>query len=285
MIDTDATTRARIPDLIRTKGWITLALMFYLLVPKGVQGQQLEYTHDRPPTIDELLNVKETFVYEVKYSFFKLGKITVEVVGDTVSRGYHAYHLKTIIRSNPSIPFMGKEENHYNSLMVAEKLPFSTVFWTDNVDEDEYDETRYVFDREKKKVYTFEMHEPQDTLDLVEPASSGHITFYFSRLFAGSDRGFSIPIYINHKKGKLTGYNTTDTTMRTYDALSEDPIPTFKMEGDADLEGPFGFRGKFTSWFSADDLRIPLEAHVKVWLGHVKVRLIKYTRTANPPWK
>jgi len=235
-----------------------------------------------PPTMNELLQVHEKFVYEVKYGFFKLGKVYVDIVGDTLSRGVKTWHLQTIIKSNPGIPFVGREENHYNSLMAVGKdgKPYTTVFWTDNVDEGEYNDTRYIFNRKEGKVYSFEKGEPKDTLNLEEPASSGHIVFYFSRLFAGTHQSYRIPIYISHEKGYLTANNTTHTEEREYAAFDH-PVKTYKSEGNADVDGPFGFRGKFTAWFGADSLRLPLEAHVKVWLGHVKVRLIKYTRTTK----
>jgi len=67
--------------------------------------------------------------------------------------------------------------------------------------------------------------------------------------------------------------------MRSYEAFDED-IETYMSEGRADINGPFGFRGKFKSWFSTDDLRIPVEAHVRVIFGNVKVRLISYERQA-----
>ncbi len=237
-------------------------------------GPQVEDT----PDIGVLLNANEKFVYNVKYSFFTLGKIYVEILGDSLYRGRKTYHLKTSIESNPSIPFMGREINQYNSLMfVADSTPRTAVFWTDNVDEKIYNETRYVFDRDSGRVYTFEKESARDTLELEEPASSGHMLFYFARIFAGSPQPYRIPIYIDHEKGYLRAENSKKMDTREYEAFAK-PIKTYLTTGHADVNGPFGFRGDFKAWFAADPLRIPVEAHVKVWLGNVKVRLIKYER-------
>ncbi len=231
------------------------------------------------PGMEVLISANEKFVYNVKYSFFTLGKIYVEIVGDSLYKGRHTYHLKTSIESNPSIPFLGKEVNHYHSLMfTADSTPRTAVFWTDNVDEGIYEETRYEFDRQSGKVYTFKEGEARDTLELEEPASSGHIMFYFSRIFAGSNHSYRVPIFIDHEKGYVKIENSRQTDRREYEAFDQ-PVDTYLTTGYADINGPFGFRGDFKAWYVADPFRIPVKAHMKVWLGNVKVRLIKYTRS------
>jgi hypothetical protein len=234
------------------------------------------------PTMQELLNVTEHFEYKVSYGFITLGYISVDVLGDSLYNGVETYHLRTVIRSAKGLPFVGDEENHYNSLMApGDSLPYTMVFWTDNLDEGIRNETRYEFDHQKEIVYTYEEGEPIDTLDTKEPASSGHIVFYLSRLFAGGPKPYHIPIYISHEEGSLSSWGNQETEMREYKAFTR-PIPTYRMEGKADVKGPFGFSGKFTSFFAADELRVPLEAHVKVWIGSVKVRLTKYEIQRTP---
>jgi len=261
---------------------LTAIFCFVLLAFGSARAQDsLQYNSEKQPTMEDLLRVHEKFEYEVRYSFFKLGTIYVEVVGDSLYHGVHTKHLLTVIKSNPGIPFVGKEENRYHSLFVpGDSLPHTEVFWTDNVDENEFGDTRYIFDRKKNLVYGFDHDEPQDTLALQEPASSGHIVFYLSRLFAGAARSFKIPIYIDFKKGYLSAESGKKVYKRKYDAFDH-PIDTYFMEGNADVNGPFGFSGKFKAWFATDDLRIPVEAQVKVWLGHVKVKLTKYSRTTE----
>ena len=245
----------------------------------GAQGFESGREMDIPaPTMGKLLSVKEEFVYNVTYSFFTLGKIYVETVYDTTFQGKNCFYLKTEIRSNHHIPLVGKEINRYGSFVeVADSLPRTLQFWFDNVDEDIMQETRYFFDRDSGKVFTYEMGEPVDTLELEEPASSGHIVFYLSRLFAGTREPYDIPIYINHEKGRLRAESNPRVKMRKYEAF-EEPIPVYKAEGFANIDGPFGFNGRFISFFSADKWRVPLEGNVKVWLGYAKIRLIEYSR-------
>jgi hypothetical protein len=232
---------------------------------------------EEPPPVSELLRWHEVLTYEVRYSFFKLGEVKVEVIGDTLYGGRQGWHLRSVITSSPGVPFVGREENHYNTIFEqTNALPHTLVFWTDNVDEGKFDESRYVFDYRANKVYGREEQET-DTLDLEEPASSGQLIFVISRLFAGTNESYRIPIFLNLDKGYLEVVNTTNTEMREYKAF-EEPVETYYSEGSTTIEGPFGFSGDFKAWFSTGGLRIPLEAHVKVWLGNVRVKLIDYQK-------
>lgn len=243
------------------------------------QDSLLTFEHlGQPPTMEELLQWKEVFIYEVKFSFFTLGEVRTEIVSDTTFEGEKVWWLRTIITSNSGIPFVGEEENHYNTFLVeTDSLPYTRLYWRDNVDEEEFNSERYMFDYENKKVYYSEKDEPVDTLELTERASSGQLVFYYSRLFAGTDKDYRLPVYLEREKGYINGSNTSETEEREYEAFDE-PVETYYSEGDADIDGPFGFRGHYKAWYIADDLRIPAEAHAKVWLGNVKVRLIDYKK-------
>ncbi len=220
----------------------------------------------------------EIFTYEVRYSFFKLGEVQVEVVSDTLHNGQKSWVLRTIIESNPGIPFVGREENHYHSLFSVANQAFDVhTFWSDNVDEDKFKESHYIFDRQEQKVYAYDKGHPRDTLALEEPASSGHITFMMSRLSAGTDTTVKVPIYLNREMKYLTATHTTETEMRDYDAFPEE-IETYYTSGETDIDGPFGFSGQFEAWYRSGDLRIPVEARVKVWLGNAKIKLIDYKK-------
>ncbi|MDZ7756184.1 hypothetical protein [Rhodohalobacter sp.] len=66
-------------------------------------------------------------------------------------------------------------------------------------------EIEYWFDRDIGKVYYKEEDDTRDTLDLEDPATSGHLIFYFSRLFAGSEEDYKLPVYVTKKKGYIFG--------------------------------------------------------------------------------
>lgn len=263
--------------------WRSLMAMMLVAaatVPERVTAQDLSITQDDtdPPEIGEILEWKEVLTYEVRYSFFKLGEVRTEVVKDTLYNGQRVWWLRSIIRSNPSIPFVGREENHYNSFIAAsDTMPYTLLYWRDNVDEGEEEDSRYEFDYEAGKVYVTEKGQEPDTLELEGAGSSGQLVLLYSRLFAGSNRTYELPVYLEGEKGTIRADNRRSTQFREYEAFDQ-PVPAYYSEGEADVNGPFGFNGDFKAWFLADRLRVPLEAHVKVWLGHVKVRLIEYQK-------
>ncbi len=259
--------------------FIGIILLLGMQTNLPAQDSLLTFQHpDHPPTMQDLLEWKEVFTYEVKFGFFRLGEVQTQILRDTTYQGQQIWWLQTKITSNSSIPFMGKEENHYNTFMVeTDSLPYTVLYWRDNVDEEEFNDERYQFDYSAQKVYYSEDGEPVDTLELTEPASSGQLIFYYSRLFAGSDKNYRLPVYLEREKGYINATNSPDIEMREYEAF-EEPVKTYFSEGDADIDGPFGFRGEFKAWFIADDLRVPAEAHARVWLGNVKVRLIDYKK-------
>ncbi len=266
--------------LLKSNGILVLALLLPL---QHLFGQsELTWERNEPPTMEMLIDAREVFEYEVRYGFFTLGWVDVELLPDTTYNGEKAYHLRTRIRSNNRVPFVGTRiVNYENIFQYNEKWPYSHVFWRDDVHDEEYESVKIIFDRETDKVHFYEKGEFMDSLDLEEPASGGDIIFFYSRMFAGIEKPYKLPAYIESEMGYVRAKSGPKTEMRSYDAFDEE-IETYLSEGTADIDGPFGFRGSFRSWFSTDDLRIPVEAHVRVIFGNVRVRLISYERQDTP---
>ncbi|MEQ8578498.1 MAG: DUF3108 domain-containing protein [Balneola sp.] len=261
--------------------YISLLILGYFFLSPNIFGQ-----HSYPdnsadqPGMGDLFSVKETFKYEVKYGFFKLGWVEVELLSDTLYNGTLNKHLVTTIRSNSRIPLVGTELDLFHSLFFVNEngIPVSSYYWKDNADEDKFKEIVYEFDRVEDVVRYKEEDDTRDTLELVEPATSGQEIFYFSRLFAGSDKNSRLPVYVTKKLGYINMTNSSEIEMRNY-APFDDEVRTYLSEGTTEnIDGPFGFSGEFRAWFLADDLRVPLEARVKVLFGNTIVRLIEYSR-------
>ncbi|MCC5940241.1 MAG: DUF3108 domain-containing protein [Balneolaceae bacterium] len=258
-----------------------LILLSLFVVNTAVAQSEFTFDRDEPPTMEMLIEAREVFEYEVSYGFFTLGWVDVELLPDTTINGETAYHLRTRIRSNSRVPFVGTRIVNYESIFqYNDEYPFSHLFWRDDIHDDEYESVKVIFDREENKVHFYEHGEFDSSLELVEPASGGDIIFFYSRLFAGLEEPYNLPAFIEGEMGMVTASSSSKTERRSYDAFNE-PIETFLSEGTADVDGPFGFRGRFRSWFSTDDLRVPVEAHVRVIFGNVKVRLISYERNGS----
>jgi len=260
------------------------AFLVLLLLPVHYTFAQAKLTFERnsPPTMQMLMDAREVFEYEVKYGFLTLGWVDVELLPDTLINGEKAYHMRTRIRSNNRILFVGTRiVNYENIFQFNEKWPYSHVFWRDDVHDEEYESAKIIFDREQNLVHFYEKGEFMESLELIEPASGGDVVFYYSRMYAGIRTPYELPAYIENELGYVRARSSPTIELRSYDAFDE-PIKTYMSEGTADVDGPFGFRGQFRSWFSTDDLRVPVEAHVRVIFGNVRVRLISYERHGTP---
>lgn len=258
------------------------ALLCFLFTFTDLMAQSgLTYENDEPPTMEMLIDAREVFEYEVQYGPLTLGWVEVELLPDSTVDGERAYHMRATMKSNSKILFVGSKEVHYESLFrYNEQWPYGLVFWRNDIHDDEYERLRVEFDRENDDVIFFEKGEVTDTLALEEPASGGVIIFYYSRIFAGVDESYTLPVYTEGERGDVTSKSSPETEMREYKAFDE-PVETYSSEGKADVEGPFGFNGNFKSWFLTDDLRVPVEAHVRVMFGNVKIRLISYQRNGT----
>lgn len=252
-----------------------------LIQTSAVAQQNFTYDRSEPPTLEMLIDAREVFEYEVSYGPFTLGWVEVELLPDSTYEGKKAYHIRTLMKTNNRLLFVGYKEIHYESLFqYNEKWPYSFVFWRNDVHSEEYNKFRIIFDRESQQAIFFEEGDQTENLELTEPASGGDIIFYYSRLFAGLEERYLLPVYTEDEQGTVTAISSPETELREYDAF-EEPIETYLSNGEADIEGPFGFKGSFKSWFSTDDLRVPVEAHARVIFGNVKVRLISYQRGEN----
>ena len=139
------------------------------------------------PTAQDIFKFKETFKYEVKYGFLKLGEVEVTMMPDTLFRGELHKHLITKITSNPKIPFIGTEIDHFNSLFTIndDGLPQTSYYWKDNIDEKISKDIEYDFDRINNFVAYKEEDLTKDTLELEEPQLQGKLYFYFHDFLQG----------------------------------------------------------------------------------------------------
>ena len=257
-------------------------LLFVILVFYSSETfAQLSYpdVKQKPPTARQIIEADEYLKFEVKYSFLKLAWVELEAVRDTVIEGDTLSYLRSIVRTNSRVPFMDEDIDYYNSLFYVneDNKPVTYSYWKDNVDAGRYREYDYFFDRELNQV-RFDENGVRDTLNLVEPATSGLIIFVWSRMFAGTKTPYDMNVYVSKEQGKIHAENFDKKEKRKVIAFDDKEFDTYYSKGQAKVNGPFGFSGNFEAWFLADDLRIPVEVRMKVFLGNVKVRLIEYRR-------
>ncbi len=231
------------------------------------------------PDIRELIDANERMTYEVRYGFLRLGDVHVYLKRDTVYRDTPAVHMVTEMVSNRRIPLVGHREVHYHNFMaVNDSIPYGLRFWQNSLHNDQMERYLFDFDYEAGVVYSYEDGELLDTLDLDQPSDGGPAVMYYSRLFAGTDQEKVYPIYIDNEQSEIRMNFSSETVSYSSPAFPDEQVRAYIMDGYAGFDGPFGFSGNFAGMFKNDELRIPLEARVSIWVGSVRVRLTKYER-------
>lgn len=260
-----------------------LSLLFWVMLAGLASvsvGRALLHEPQPPPGLEQMFGEKESFHYEVRYGFFRLGDMYVSSK-DTLVDGRPLLHLETIIESNSGVPLMGSRKYSYNSLLSRnDTTAYGHYFWVDKLHRDAFKDIEYTFDYENGKVYSSIVEEEiRDTLELSGPADGGMSLFFNGRTNAGTDSQQRHPIYIDNALEYITITNTLERDKLDNDVLGDD-IEVVISYGEADINGPFGFSGDFVSRYQAGPRRIPVEAKADVWIGNVTIRLVDYHNPA-----
>ncbi len=266
------------PDVkpVRKPVHIVLALCCSLLVLVAASAGVARFNAPAPPDLAFMFDAKESFHYEVRYGFMRLGDVYVSAQ-DTVIDGTTYLHTTSVMQSNSGIPLVGDRRYKYHSILAHnDSTVYSRFFWVDKIHRDSFEYVAYEFDYEKGYVIASKEGEVVDTLDLSEPSDGGPALFYIGRLHAGTDREMEYPIYIDEEKAYIQLRHTTQTEQVRSGYFENGRTEAFLTHGFADVDGPFGFSGAFESYYDTSELRMPVEAKVSVWIGNVRVRLVDY---------
>jgi len=263
---------------------LNISLILCLLMGYSSLAKAQKVKNDPPPpTLNQLWHTREHFVYSVKYSFFHLGNITLDVMPDTLYDGKERRYVRVTMKSNSGLPFIGNELDIFSSIIARnDTMMYDLYYWKDDIDKGVKKEVQYTLDYNKHKVYVYNKDKDnkgkrRDTLSLSQPSFCGMAFFFYPRLFAGTNHFIKVPVYVSQKKSYITMKNIPKEEMIDSDAFPDGHVMTYKSTGTAYFDGPLGFNGDYTAWYAAGPMRIPVQAYVRVWLGNVKIRLKKYS--------
>jgi len=245
--------------------------------PTTVHAPVAEINYD-DSRLTRLVGLRERLTYEAHYGVIRLGLAVVEQYKDTVYKGQKRRMLRTVVTSNPKLLLVGYKEERFHSIIAHnDTVVYDLYYWKDDVDDKKFKEERYDYDYRNGRVLAWKDKNRPDTLKLDGPSISGPGVLYHTRMLAGTGRSTRIPIFINQKQHfiDMKDYKRTEKIENaTFGKTHED---AWYVDGDAAFDGPFGFSGKFKGWVLKDKHEnVPLEGHVKVWIGSIKVKLIKY---------
>ncbi|HCY76714.1 MAG TPA: hypothetical protein DHV28_12410 [Ignavibacteriales bacterium] len=223
----------------------------------------------------------ETLVYKVKWTFIRIGTITIKTNLNEDNPDY--IKVSMLVESNPSIPFLNIKE--YNETVIDRQTFMSNSYY--GYYENGGDGTKYYtkYNEDSKsaiwKVYDVTNHRLTDSTTIYNCVRyvDGPSLFFFTRVNSHQGKTIKVPTIIDGKieSTKLVFTGTKEEI--EIDALDY-PIITRQYFGFADWEGGSSqsLSGDFMGWISDDDAAIPVYAEVKVLLGKLKIELESWER-------
>jgi len=225
----------------------------------------------------------EDLVYEVSWTFIKLGTIHIKTVGDFKAIAY--------IDSYQGLPFVDLHSVNYTEMDSAF---YTKCGYAIDKDGKDWKGLRYMLDLSNKSVAIEELHhkdpasppykcEIKDTMHLKSTSFvDGLAIGYLPRLFIHSAQTMNVLTLLKGALGTTTFFFTGKRTTEDIGVL-DDPVRVVEVEGSTNVVGVYGMTGEFTGWFSDDDAAVPIKGKLKVLIGNVTVELIQWNRKGWQP--
>ncbi len=236
--------------------------------------------------IAEVMHSGEELVYEVSWTFIKLGRIRVKTQ-PAITPG--AAFGSIAFSDSYDLPFV---DFHAVSTTEMDSSLFSKgATHYENKDGNEFKQI-YHFNPSAKILVTENIlvkgsraqASSSTTFDTLKASSSrfqdGTSILYYARAHVHDRQGVRVPTFVRGKAGFTNFYFPSEQRDVSIDVLPY-PIRTREFEGLAEFEGIFGLTGEFTGWFSDDAAAVPIKATMKIILGSIAIELKEWKR---PGW-
>ena len=217
----------------------------------------------------------EELIYKVKYSFFNLGTIKMQVrqvPGDFVPKRYHIHML---IESNPLLFWV---DNHsvYDSY-IDENLRVLKFVSNENMEGEIY-RAEYTFDY-RDSIITRRLYDRDDVLKKSDKQKirpnmiDGISLIFFARANAHKKVRDTVYTFIENKSGDVI-FNFKNEKHHTKSESLPEGLETVYFDGQLNISGIAGVSGPFSAYFSRDASRVPFVSYMKVFIGSVELELI-----------
>jgi hypothetical protein len=256
------------------------------LLSLGLVSLPADRTSSFPPPAccSKIMAEEEDLVYEVSWTFFKLGSIRLKTFRD--------YTAEAHVHSYEGVPFVDLHSIHYTTM---DSSFYSRGSRSIEKKENVWTGMNYVYDlpNHRLTVEATLQKDPQsqpdsrsakdtihlDTINFIDGLSIA----YLPRAFVHSERSIDVPTVLYGKLGTTTFNFSGKKVTEELDALDK-PVKAVELTGTTSAEGIYGMTGDFRGWFSDDSAAVPLKGKLKVLIGNVNVELIKWNRKGwNPP--
>lgn len=236
---------------------------------------------------DKNLAVGERLSYVVKYAFFVLGQVTLEITGKREINNHTTYNTAAYIDSYENIPFVDIHQIYKSA--VTNK--YYSDFFEGIVKTDDYDTfTDYYFRYDSSKIRIIKgkvsprqvWTDSTSNIEMDKKYQDGLSIFYYARMNSGQKKSEEISGFVDEKK--------VSTTINFYDEVEEVsvdaidyPVACVKVDGHLNFVSIYGLTGYYEGWFTNDEAAIPVLAKMKVMVGNITLELRKWNRSGWMP--
>jgi len=248
---------------------ILLVLFVFFYIPAPVQANEpFRFT------------IGEKLSYKVKYSFIRIGTVSMETVDSLRLNSVKVHHVKFRIESNPLLFFL--DMNSVFDCYIDDSLRPVKYIATENVS-GHFKQAIYNF-YYSDSVFTIDFLTDQNsvipihkTLPLTETVFDGISMIFFARKNISEVANENVVAFIDDNLGRVK-LNFRGKGKPVKIKASAGEISTYYIDGTIIMKGIAGVTGPFKGWFAQDGQRPPIRALLKVFVGNVEVELEKWER-------
>jgi hypothetical protein len=214
--------------------------------------------------------VGEKLNYIGKFSFLNLGTMTLEIQDTLTFSGYPCYHLSSTVMSNPGLQLLFSLNDTID--VYTRTHDFLPLLYEERIHEGSYyNHTRLSFDHDNLRVRY------DDTLSYVLAEQSRDLVsfWYFLRTIA-LHVGDTVRVNIHKSKENYEILCPVRTVEKVVTPLGE--FMAILVSPQTEGKGIFGVGGSMDIWYSADEMRYPVQIRAKMKVGSVlfKLREVRY---------
>lgn len=236
-------------------------------------------------TAEDLIYPGEDLTYAVTYLGIPLGTVRSVTEGWTTLGDQKVARIKIYIDSHPNIPFVSLH-SIYDSYMDP-SITYAHRFEANTLVEDgkwEFDQYMFDYGSNKLTIETFRGKQKirGKSFGIAKKYNDGSSILFAARRLMYSKKSLRLPTAVMG--------DTVNTVINFQGLIGKQeidavtyPIRTVYLNADANWTGVYGLSGRCEGWFSDDDARIPIVAKMNVYVGSVRLELVKWKRGGWQP--
>jgi len=240
----------------------------------------VKYTYSSEKITAFQWEIGEELIYQVKWTFIKLGELRLQVIERDTLHSRPVYHCRIKIDSSPGL-FIINLHDIYESYIDAEEY-YSHLFRSYEKKADHLLYTQFEYDPEVNQVkISIEKQREDRTEVMVDSVISTKSKIqdslsllYLARAMAKKEMHSELAVLI------YTEFKWTQLHIRgqqeKVDWRDQD-IPAYPLNGQLKFVGLAGMKEDYSGWFSADSQSVPLKAIMKAFIGSVRIELIEWS--------